>query len=80
MLRENVPAEVGRVGLGGRLGRLHRLLDLLRALLLQPLVGLLGQHGLIDQVVPESLQRVSPKHCLQLLLWPVTALVVVGRV
>src|SRR5215471_11370345 len=43
-IRENVPAQVCRVGLGGRLGRLHRLVHLLRAFLLQQLVRLVGQH------------------------------------
>src|SRR5262245_20034925 len=80
LLRENVPAQVGRVGLGGRLGRLHRFVHLLRTFLLQQLVGLIGQHALIQKVVPEPLERVSPKHRLQLLLRPVPALVVVGGV
>src|SRR5215469_16653390 len=79
-LREQVPLQVGGVRRLRRLRLPDGLLHLGRALLLEPLVVVVGEQVLVHQVVPEPLDRVAAQEGLQLLLRPVPALVVVGRV
>src|SRR3989442_20688 len=68
---EQVPLEVGGVGMGRRLGGPDRLVHLGRAALLQPLVALVVEQPLVEQVVAEPLDRVAAEQRLQLLLGPV---------
>src|SRR5207253_1790877 len=65
---------------GRRLGVGDRLVAVGRALLLDPVVVLLGRHTLVEQVAAEALDGVAAEQRLELGLGPVAALVVVGGV